>query len=868
MDDRRPQFPDLDGLLLYKGIVPFSNHCVNGDSASIKPALYSLRNQGHKAAMSNGKWLDITEYALWVGSGVGSVASIASQQIAFTAAPLSFLLLLNLVNRRRFDQQVQHVQQIQQSSKTSLEQLDHRFSKSLTALDQQVQTLPSFLDFANLKKSVLQRNQRAIAQVQQAQQALSQRLVPLEAHDLNQMHQDLIQLRSKSLQLTESVASVTSHLNQAANPHRVKSAEAAIAQLQSEIAQLQMKLTELPKSSTQTVPRALQDQINQLNRRLNALPQPFDATSLKQDVDGLIKVMGDLVSRREMARLMAEIEKIRQQSQTLEQTVVPMKVMNGIMRKQMDTLSSWLSLKNEQGAPLPSLKAPEQAVLKELKGAIATLENRLDGLPSGADLTKLHTEMQTMVNHQLGKLQQQFSTVQQFTQSLDRQQKDLGDWINRLPQILDTSALQSQMKYLTTRLEWSETTLANLRTQVEAVVEGQQPPIQVNAEYELVFNLRAGDLNQTEPLSNSRALLDSALENAQSRLIVVFPYPDHTILDASLINKFKAFLDRKGYLDVGWGHLGSLHDSHLPHYIYDKSAAKSAEKSFLQTILSQLTQLKHQYPNQFRFKVLGTDENFLICDRAYGILGVHPIATNSAAFPEVAVGLRTTNPEVIKGLTDRFDHPVLGAHDATAYHNRAITRYELGDKLGAIADYGEVVKIDPTHGIAYNNRALVRYEMGNKEGAISDSNRALLLNPRSCVTYCNRGVVRLELGDKVGAIEDFTYAIQLEVGCAIAYLQRGLARLKLGNKLGAVEDFSTLIHLNAQDATAYFHRGTARSTLGDKAGAIRDFKEAAWLFSAQGNQNHHQRSIEAVNKLRKLLVLSGGAVKVAGERAL
>ncbi len=802
--------------------------------------------------MNNGKWLDITEYALWAGSGVGSVAAIASQQIAFTAAPLSFLLLLNLVNRRRLDQQVQ------QAAQASLEQIDQRLSQNLTALDQQVQTLPNFLDLARLKKTVLQRNEQAIAQVQQT---LAQRLAPLEAHDLGQMQQDLSQLGSKSSQLTESVAAVTSRLNRAASAYRVESAEAAIAQLQGEIAQLQTKLTEVSKTPTQNVPRALQDQIHHLNRRLSALPQPFDGTSLRQDLDGLIKVMGDLVSRREMARLMAEVEKIRQQSQTLEQTVAPMRTMNAIVRKQMDTLSSWLSLKNEQREPLPDLSAPEQAVLK-LRDTIATLEHRLDGLPSGADLTKLHAEMQTTVIHRLGKLQQQVSTVQQSTQSLDRQQKNLGDWINRLPQILDTSALQSQMKYLTTRLEGSETTLASLRTQVEAAVEGQQPPVQANAEYELVFNLRSVDRNKTES-SRNRVLLDDALANAQSRLIVVFPYPDHMTLDASLIDKFKAFLDRQGHLDIGWGHLGNLHDSRLPHYIHNKSS-KSAEKHFLHTILSQLTQLKHQYPDQFRFKVLGTDENFLICDRAYGILGVHPVATTSAAFPEFAVGLRTTNADVIKGLTDRFDNPVLGAHDAAAYYNRAITRHALGDKSGAIADYSEVVKIDPTHAIAYNNRALVRYELGNKAGAISDSNRALLLNPRSYVTYCNRGVVRLELGDKVGAIEDFTYAIQLEASCAIAYLQRGLARLKLGNKMGAVEDFSALIDLNAQDAIAYFHRGTARSTLGDKTGAIRDFKEAAWLFSAQGNQDRYQRSIEAVSKLRKRLVLSGGAVEVRG----
>ena len=363
--------------------------------------------------MNHAKWLDITEYVLWAGSGVGSVASIASQQLAFTAAPLSFLLLLNLVNRRRLDQQVQ------ESAQVSLEQLDQRLSQTIHSLDQQVQALPSFSDLKSLKKTVLQHNDLAIAQVQQT---LAQRLAPIEAHDLSQMQQDLAHLRSKSVQLGESVASVANHLNRVANVRRVESVEATIGQLQTEIAQLKTKLNELPKTSGQTSPRALQDQINHLNRRLNALPQPFDATALRQDVDGLIKVMSDLVSRREMARLMAEVEKIRQQNQTLEQTVIPMRAMNLITRKQMDTLSSWLSLKNEQGESLPNAAIPE-AVLNEMT-TIATLEKRLDGLPTGEDLTKLHAEMQTMVNRHLGKLQQQVSTVQQFTQSLDRQQKD------------------------------------------------------------------------------------------------------------------------------------------------------------------------------------------------------------------------------------------------------------------------------------------------------------------------------------------------------------------------------------------------------------------------------------------------------------
>jgi uncharacterized phage infection (PIP) family protein YhgE len=204
------------------------------------------------------------------------------------------------------------------------------------------------------------------------------------------------------------------------------------------------------------------------------------------------------------------------------------------------------------------VKAPEHAVLDEMRGVIATLEHRLNHLPSGIDLTQLHSEMQTMVNSHLETLQQQFSSVQEFTQNLDRQQKDLGAWLNRLPQMLDSSALQSQMKYLTTRLEWTETNLADLKNQV-STLEGAADRAQTsNPEYKLVFNLKAAG-SQSDILSGSRALLNEALDKATSRVIVVFPYPDRTILDPDLIAKFEAVLDRGCTLDIGWGHLGNLH---------------------------------------------------------------------------------------------------------------------------------------------------------------------------------------------------------------------------------------------------------------------------------------------------------------------
>jgi tetratricopeptide (TPR) repeat protein len=795
--------------------------------------------------MKNSNWLDVTEYFLLVGSGVGSLAAIASQQVAFTAAPISILMAVNLINRRRLDLAVQT------EAAANLQQLDQRWSQRLVTLDQQVQELPSYSDLKGLRQQLQDHQTIAIAEIGQS---VSRRLAAIESCNLGQMQYDLSELRGNQARLQQSLTTVTTQLNCLATTQRVDEADGAIAQLKLEIGYLRKILSELPKPQKLQSSRALQDQIDHLNRRFNHLPQPFNANSLKQDMDGLIKMMGDLVSRRELVKMMTEVEKIRQQQQSIEQTVAPMKAVNTIMRKQMGTLTTWVRQQDEGESERP----PESA--SDLRQAVAALEGRLQHLPLdlAGDFSQFQTDIQAVTTH-LADLQAQLSSMDHHTQTLDQHQKTMGEWLNRLPQILDSSALQNQIKHLTARIGLSEANLADLQNQL-ITHEGQTKtlPPGTNADYQLVFDLRSAQ-GQTPNAANSRVLIETALATAQSNLVIVFPYPDPMVLDRDLLEQFQTFLQQGGTLNIGWGHLEHLQHYQQSRYIYQNQLQPNPHRGELQTILSQLTNLKRQYPHQFRFKVLGTDENFLVCDDTYALLGIHPIPTASAVFPQVAVGLRTTRSEVIHQLIDRFNEPTLASNDAVAYFNRAITRYELGDKPGAMADYTEVLRIDSNHDVTYNNRALVHYELGDYNAAIADFERALLANSRNAIAYCNRGIVRGELSNRLGAIEDYTYAIQIDSDCLPAYLQRGIARNRMGNKMGAITDFSEVVRINPEDASAFFYRGLAKTKLGDRIGAIRDLKESAWLFSAQGNHIGHQQATDAITKLRKRTVIAGNA---------
>lgn len=806
--------------------------------------------------MKNRNWLNLSEYALLVGAGIGSLASVASQQILFTAAPVSALLLVNLINRRRLEETtLAHTE-------SSVTQLDQKFSADLSALRQQIQVLPNFLDLASLRKSVLHETAESTAGLSQDVTQLKRELAKPEWRLLAQ---EVRQMQINYTDLADSVNAVTNYLGSLCTIDRVDELASTLTQLKAELAQLRSNLHKLGEEQQNNNPRVMQDQLNHINRRLNTLPTPFDASALKQDVDSLVKVLGEMVSRRELARLMTQIEQISQQQETLDQTVTPLKMATTILKKQLDTVTTKLNMTEESFGPLmeSGLLQPDPAIVEGLKATIAALEHRLNQLPIATDLTHLRSDVQNMVTTQVSQLQQQLGGVQQFAQTLEHQQKSLRDWVNRLPHVLDSTALESQVKYLTARIEWAESNAVDVEAQVDAAVKSHLEDIAQVLQtteapaYELVFDVKGAQQQQGDAtVGSSRLLLEQALDSAQARLVVVYPYPSSQTLDAALIQKFREFLDRNGCLDFGWGHLGDMSQGHASRSIDRRRSLDPTKKQFLHKTLNQLTQLKREYPAQFRFKVLGTDEHFLVCDRSYAVLGTQSVTIASAVFPQAAVGLRTTDSDVIQGLVDRFDNPSLDANDTIAYFNRASTRYDLGDRLGAIADYTEVVRIQPHDDVAYNNRGLARYDQNDRHGAISDFEQAVQHNPENFMAYCNRGFVRSEQGDKLGAIEDYTYALQINPDFATAYFYRGLVRTRLQNKLGAIQDYTEVIRLNPQDATAHFYRGLACVKIGHRLDAIQDLRQAAQLFSEQGDTANYQQTLNTIKKLHKTLAIA------------
>lgn len=152
--------------------------------------------------------------------------------------------------------------------------------------------------------------------------------------------------------------------------------------------------------------------------------------------------------------------------------------------------------------------------------------------------------------------------------------------------------------------------------------------------------------------------------------------------------------------------------------------------------------------------------------------------------------------------------------NARAYLNRANSKEELKDYVGAISDYTKVIELESVYeseinkgwyikgqliNSAYNNRGTVKYLLKDYTGAIADYNKVIEINPDDAITYYNRGNAKSDLKDYRGAIEDYTKTIDL-IGFPKAYLTRGLAKIKLGQKDSGCLDLSKAGELGLTEA--------------------------------------------------------------------
>ena len=126
------------------------------------------------------------------------------------------------------------------------------------------------------------------------------------------------------------------------------------------------------------------------------------------------------------------------------------------------------------------------------------------------------------------------------------------------------------------------------------------------------------------------------------------------------------------------------------------------------------------------------------------------------------------------GARADYDRAVaLGPDSDTAYGSRARVRSRRGDLNGALADATRAVTLRPAAS-NYNHRGVTRSDLDDFAGALADFKLAKELDPKNILYARNYARTRRLSGDLAGALADFTRLIETDPRDAAAYAQRGL----------------------------------------------------------------------------------------------
>lgn len=167
---------------------------------------------------------------------------------------------------------------------------------------------------------------------------------------------------------------------------------------------------------------------------------------------------------------------------------------------------------------------------------------------------------------------------------------------------------------------------------------------------------------------------------------------------------------------------------------------------------------------------------------------------------------------------------------SSAYTNRGVIFYKLGEIGKSLADYNRAVELNPNDSATYVNLSSIYFDVGDTDQALNSLNKAAELDSKNAVAYYNLGVIHQTLGDYNLAISDYNRSLLIDPNNAEAYNARGILNDACGYKSFAVEDFSDAIALNPNFAEAYYNRGNVLGMSGKFDAAIRDYNRLLELI--------------------------------------
>lgn len=318
--------------------------------------------------------LKIVEYTSLAASVAGVVISTASRQVVYAAAPLSLSIFLNLLNRQRFEQQMQ------QSISTTAAQVEQQLSQ----LNQ---------GFSRLQQEI--RNE-----LNQQLQALDTRVTSYQQAQLN-LPTELAQLEERLSQLTSNVSSEIQSIRQLLQLQTSVVNPTTLQNIQQELARFQDRITAFESLDLGLVPQNLSHLQAQFEQKFSQLQE--SVSTLRQQLQF-----------QEPTFDSATLEIVQQELTQLQNRVASIESIN--FRSVLQTITLL------------------QGQYDTLLEATTNIDQRLESFPTIGRVDSLHTEIEQL-QVGLGSLQTNLQQQQDNLEAAIAQLQQLKALIEQSPSV-------------------------------------------------------------------------------------------------------------------------------------------------------------------------------------------------------------------------------------------------------------------------------------------------------------------------------------------------------------------------------------------------------------------------------------------------
>lgn len=125
-------------------------------------------------------------------------------------------------------------------------------------------------------------------------------------------------------------------------------------------------------------------------------------------------------------------------------------------------------------------------------------------------------------------------------------------------------------------------------------------------------------------------------------------------------------------------------------------------------------------------------------------------------------GLKLYQQKNYKEAINKFDFALKYSPNlANAYNYRGKAKADSGDTDGALADYSQLILIQPKNPEAYDSRGNIYYQVQNYEKAIADYEQAIKLNPNFALAYYHLGLAYIKLDNLEKARENLKKSAEI-----------------------------------------------------------------------------------------------------------